>query len=207
MKRRALLAAVAVTAGSSVAGCLDDVPGDSETTTETPTVTDMPADDDDSESSADDDDSESSVDDDDSESSVDDDDSESSVDDDDSEPPALVEQTFDVRSVNCGTQGGDVSTKTEDGVVTVEGLIDGRDGCWTAELVEAVYDPDTDLLSVEVESLRDDDAGDACVTCIVEIEYVATFTFEGGEPGSVRVDQRGAFSSSSSGSASASDGA
>lgn len=119
--------------------------------------------------------------------------------------PKLVDTSFEVTRVECGSEYGDHEVTTEDGRVTVEGTLDGRDSCYSAELVRGEYDDGEDTLYVEVEVVAGDD-GEACNECIVEIDYVATFEFDGGEPGSVRVDQRGATtgSSSASGSASAS---
>lgn len=119
----------------------------------------------------------------------------------------LADQSFEVERVECGSEYGDHEVTTEDGVITVEGILDGSNGCYTAELVTAEYDADADELYVEVESVDGSDEGEMCTQCIVEIEYVATFTFENDAPANVRVDQRGVStgSSSSSGSASASE--
>ncbi|WP_178917384.1 hypothetical protein [Natronomonas gomsonensis] len=117
--------------------------------------------------------------------------------------PRLVDQSFEVERVECGDDYGSHEVTKEDGVVTVEGVLDGRDSSYTAELVTSEYDRDADELYVEVESVEGDDEG-ASAQCIVEIEYVATFTFENGEPSSVRVDQSGNRSGSSSASQSVS---
>lgn len=119
------------------------------------------------------------------------------------EHPRLVDQSFDVTNVECGTQGHDVRTEKSDGTVTVEGTVDGNNTCYTAELVRAEYVADEDTLYVEVESVERG-TDQVCGQCIVEIDWLATFEFENGEPGTVRVDQRGlSGSSSASGSGSA----
>ena len=118
--------------------------------------------------------------------------------------PRLVDQSFEVKRVDCGNDYGDHDVTTDDGVVTVEGVLDGRNTCYSAELVTSEYDAAADELYVEIESVASEDR-EACATCIVEIEYVATFTFEGGEPSSIRVDQRGSTTGSSSASQSVSD--
>lgn len=120
--------------------------------------------------------------------------------------PRLVDRSFEVERVECGNDYGGHDVTQSDGVVTVEGTLDGSNGCYTAELVAAAYDPDEDELSVEVESVDDSEDGEACTTCIVEIDYVAEFTFENGEPSSVRVEQRGVSTGSSSASESVSGG-
>jgi hypothetical protein len=117
--------------------------------------------------------------------------------------PRLVDRSFAVERVECGNDYGGHDVVTEDGVVTVEGTLDGSNGCYTAELVAGEYDPDADELYVEVESVEN--RGDeGCTTCIVEIDCVARFAFEGGEPSRTRVEQRGVSTGSSSASGSAS---
>ena len=120
--------------------------------------------------------------------------------------PRLVDRSFEVERVECGDDYGGHDVTRADGVVTVEGTLDGSNGCYTAELVTGEYDADEDELYVEVESVDDSEEGEACTTCIVEIDYVAEFTFENGEPSSVRVDQRGVSTGSSSSSESVSGG-
>ncbi|MFT4883194.1 MAG: hypothetical protein ACI8U4_000695 [Natronomonas sp.] len=120
------------------------------------------------------------------------------------EDTRLVGQSFEVERVECGSDFGGHDVTTEDGTVTVEGVLDGNNSCYTAELVRGEYVREEDTLYVEVESVDDSEEEEMCSTCIVEIEYVATFEFENGEPGSVRVDQRGQQSGSSSASGSAS---
>jgi hypothetical protein len=116
----------------------------------------------------------------------------------------LVDQSFEVERVECGEDYGGHEVTTEEQTVTVEGVLDGSNSCYTAELVRSEYVTDEDTLYVEVESVDDSGEDEMCSTCIVEIEYVATFEFENGEPGSVRVDQRGQMSGSSSASSSVS---
>jgi hypothetical protein len=117
--------------------------------------------------------------------------------------PRLVDQSFEVERVECGDDYGSHEVTKEDGVVTVEGVLDGRDPSYTAELVTSEYDSEADELYVKIESVEGDDDG-VSAQCIVEIEYVATFTFENGEPSSVRVDQSGIRTGSSSASQSVS---
>lgn len=120
--------------------------------------------------------------------------------------PRLVDESFEVERVECGDDYGGHDVTQSDGVVTVEGTLDGSNGCYTAELVTAEYDREADELYVEVESVDGSEEGEACSTCIVEIDYVAEFTFENGEPSSVRVEQRGVSTGSSSASESVSGG-
>jgi len=120
------------------------------------------------------------------------------------EETRLEDSSFEVEGVECGDEYGGHDVTVEDGVVTVEGVLDGNDSCYTAELVRGEYDGDADTLYVEVEAVERDDAA-ACTQCIVEIEYVARFTFENGEPGTVTVEQRGSTTGSSSAGSSVSE--
>lgn len=128
------------------------------------------------------------------------------TDDPDDDETHLEDRSFEVERVECGDEFGSHDVIQEDGQVTVEGTLDGSNACYTAELVRGEYVSDEDTLYVEVESVEDDDEGEMCNSCIVEIEYVATFEFANGEPKSVRVDQRGQTSGSSSASKSVSAG-
>lgn len=111
--------------------------------------------------------------------------------------PELVGTAFEVTNVECGTPTAEHEVTIGDGRVTVGGTLDGSDGCHSAELVRSEYDGVADTFNVEVEAVEDE-AADVCKQCIVEIDYVATFEFEHGEPGTVEVHQRGAVSGSSS---------
>jgi len=125
--------------------------------------------------------------------------------------PELTDSRLDVTAVECGSDHGYPDVTTGDGTVTVEGVVDGRNGCYTAELVRGEYDRTDDTLYVEVEARDDDSDGVGCTTCLVEIHYTAGFTFDHGTPGRVDVEQRGATTTTGSttgserGSASAPD--
>ena len=167
MKRRVLLAAAA-TSATGIAGCLDDGAGgdDPDDTpsdgTETPTGTDEAGD------------------------------TPTETGTETSERTRLTDREFEVTRVECGSDYGEYDVTVGDGVVTVEGTLDGSNTCYTADLVTAQYDPGADELYVEVESVEERAEDEACGECIVEIDYVARFEFENGEPSDVRVDQRGA---------------
>lgn len=105
-------------------------------------------------------------------------------------PPELTGQSFEVLDKGCGTGTDRATVKRNDQTVTVTGVISGSNGCYTAELERARYDAGADELRVNVRSF---DPGDeaACMQCIVDIDYRATFEFEGGRPGSVTVRHNG----------------
>jgi len=110
---------------------------------------------------------------------------------------------FEVTNVECGSDYGHHHVTKSGDTVTVEGVLDGRDTCYTAELVRGEYVGETDTLFVEVEAREAEDAA-ACGQCIVEIRYVATFAFDDGTPERVEVEQRGATTTSGSSGASGS---
>ncbi|PSP78706.1 hypothetical protein BRC88_10285 [Halobacteriales archaeon QS_4_69_225] len=108
-------------------------------------------------------------------------------------PTRLVATSFEVTDVDCGDGAASHEADTGDGRVVVDGVVGGADACHTAELVGADYDRAADTLKITVAAVRGDgDDNRACAGCLVDIEYVATFAFENGEPGSVTVRARGA---------------
>ena len=115
----------------------------------------------------------------------------------------LEDTAFEVTTVECGSDYGHHDVTTSGDTVTVEGVLDGRDTCYTAELVRGEYVGETDTLFVEVAARESEEAA-ACGQCIVEIHYVATFAFDDGNPERVEVEQRGATTTSGSTSASGS---
>ena len=198
MERRALLA-VAAAATTGIAGCLEDGTGGGDpdsTPTETaePTKTDEPTETDASTETTEPTETDGQT------------ETETPAETPEGEETRMVDREFEVTRVECGSEYDGPHVATEDGVVTVEGTLDGSNTCYTAELVTGEYDAEADELHVEVESVEDSEEGAACAECIVEIDYVARFEFENGEPSSVRADQRGASRESSSGSGSASEG-
>jgi hypothetical protein len=106
-----------------------------------------------------------------------------------SEDRALEDTAFEVTNVECGSDYGHHDVTRSVDTVTVEGVLEGRDGCYTAELARGEYSSEEDTLFVEVESSRGDD-GDMCTQCIVEVHYTATFEFDDGTPNRVEVDHR-----------------
>lgn len=120
--------------------------------------------------------------------------------------PRMTDSSFEVTRVECGSDYGHHDVRTDEGTVTVEGVMDGRDTCYTADLVRGEYVREDDTLHVEVEAREGDDE---CMggQCLVEIHYTATFAFEGGTPGRIEVEQRGATTTSGSTSESGSGSA
>jgi len=113
-----------------------------------------------------------------------------------SEPEAveLVEESFTVTSAgnDSPTDDADVAFNPEENTVVVTGTITGSNGCTTATLGSASYDPATDSLSVDVVTTRREGSdGKVCTQALVGIGYEATFTFEGGIAHSVSVSHDG----------------
>jgi hypothetical protein len=98
----------------------------------------------------------------------------------------LVDRSFAVLEEGCGS-GRESADATRDGSrVIVTGTITGSDGCHTARLAGATYARIDGRLRVEVETyVPSSTATMACAACLVDIDYEATFTFEGGAPGEV----------------------
>ena len=102
------------------------------------------------------------------------------------EAPELVDSSFEVKDSGPGDEDGNRAEVSFDDVVTVEGYIIGRNGCYTAELDNA--DAGTGGLRMLVRAYEDEDAGDMCTQGLVEIHYEATFEFEGELPANVAVE-------------------
>jgi hypothetical protein len=100
--------------------------------------------------------------------------------------PAIVDRSFEVTGRECGAGEAGATPTLDAPRLAVEGTAVGSNGCETARLGEATYDPGTDTLTVVVEVYEPDDA-DACTQCLTDIDYRLTVRFEGGTPGSVRV--------------------
>lgn len=106
--------------------------------------------------------------------------------------PELVDQEIDIQEVECGGSGENYyEVDVDDGVVTVDGSIGGNNACYSARVDAAEYDADEDRFDLVVRSFEDRDDDEACTDCIVDVYYRATFTFEGGEPGEVKVEHVG----------------
>ncbi|MFC4448726.1 hypothetical protein [Halorussus aquaticus] len=104
----------------------------------------------------------------------------------DGQQSSLTDSSFEPATAECGKPAGDASVQFSPGSVTVTGTISGSNTCYTAKLADASYDPESGTLDVTVASVQKGGA-DACAQCIVEIEYEATFSFDGAVPASVSV--------------------
>jgi hypothetical protein len=104
--------------------------------------------------------------------------------------PALVGRTFEL--VDDAPEEVDVAFDSRAGEVVVEGTIRGSNGCKTAELGAVGYDPDGERLRVDVvTTVREGSEDRSCTQAIVSLGYRATFSFEGGLPGTVGVSHDG----------------
>lgn len=102
--------------------------------------------------------------------------------------PTMSTTDFTVLQVESGTEVDEASVGFQETTVSVTGTIWGADGCTTAELASADYDPDSGELTVEIATKKEESTGDvACTQAIVEIDYEATVTFENGLPDRVVV--------------------
>ncbi|MBV0902626.1 hypothetical protein [Haloarcula salina] len=99
----------------------------------------------------------------------------------------MTDTQFTVTGRASGTQASDATVTFGDGTVVAEGTIWGANGCKTAELAGVSYDGDADELTIAVATTDREGAGDGCTQAIVEIDYRAVVTVDGGLPGSVTV--------------------
>lgn len=102
----------------------------------------------------------------------------------------IVSEEFEVTNQSCGGGRNTVDIGFDGDAVTLDGVIDGSDACYTAEQASVDYDPATDRLRVDVHAYRPDD-DQVCADCVVDIEYAARYVFEGGTPGEVTVAHDG----------------
>ena len=100
--------------------------------------------------------------------------------------PRIADRSFRVTGRTCGRAESGAHVTFDTPRVVVEGTATGSNGCATARLGEATYDPGSDTLNVVVKVYQPDDAR-ACTQCLTDIDYRLRVRFEGGTPGSVRV--------------------
>ncbi len=115
----------------------------------------------------------------------------------------MVSQSFEVTAQGCGEGKNTVDVQFDGSEVTLDGVIDGSNGCYTAEQESVEYDAENDRLHVNVRAHERQDA-EMCTQCIVDIEYAARYVFEGEAPSEVTVAHDGRdIASAAHGSASA----
>lgn len=100
--------------------------------------------------------------------------------------PTLGKQSLKIKKAGCGQQKNAAAVEYADSNVVVTGTIPGSDSCQTATLGDVSYSPEGGTLDVTVTTKKKEGAG-VCSQCISEIEYEATFQFEGGLPSNVTV--------------------
>ncbi|WP_435062938.1 hypothetical protein [Halobaculum sp. EA56] len=99
--------------------------------------------------------------------------------------PRITNRSFD-RTGDADEQGESASVAFDDDLVTVTGVIRGKNGCMQASLEAAEYDRGADELRVRVTTVRE--GGDVCTQQIVYRGYEAAVEFAGGLPASVVVE-------------------
>ena len=103
------------------------------------------------------------------------------------QPVTLGDTSFEITDTGCGQPTSEAGVSfDEENAITITGTISGSNACYTATLADVSYDPETGALEVTVSSMQKQGA-EACAQCIVEIDYEATVSFEGGLPATVRV--------------------
>ncbi|MFC6787515.1 hypothetical protein ACFQFH_17140 [Halobaculum halobium] len=99
--------------------------------------------------------------------------------------PRITDRSF-ARTGDADEPGESASVAFGDDLVTVTGVISGKNGCMRASLAAAEYDADAGELRVRVETVRE--GGDTCTQQIVSRRYEAGVEFAGGLPASVVVE-------------------
>lgn len=106
--------------------------------------------------------------------------------------PTLQASSFavtDVRS-DSAENAADAEFNEDEGTLVVTGTIVGSNGCMTADMGSASYDPDADRFDVNVVTTEREDSG-MCTQQLIGIDYEATFSFENGIPSGVSVSHDG----------------
>lgn len=101
--------------------------------------------------------------------------------------PTLVDESFEITNAGCGQQTNEAAVEFADDSVVVTGTVPGANACYVAELADASFDHEEGTLDVTVASVEDAEEDEACADCIAEIDYEATFAFDGGLPATVNV--------------------
>jgi len=100
----------------------------------------------------------------------------------------IRDRSFAVRDVSCGADRDAAAASADGADVTVTGTIPGSDTCHTARLADVTYRGRDRRLRIGLESyVPESTETPVCGQCIVEIDYEATFTFEGDRPETVVV--------------------
>jgi hypothetical protein len=108
--------------------------------------------------------------------------------------PTLVEAAFEVDGTTPGDDRGDTDVRFDADAtsVVVDGTIRGSDGCQTAELAAADYDPQADELSVDVRTVpREGSDDEMCTQSTVQVDYLLRAEFKGSLPSSATVSHDG----------------
>lgn len=104
-------------------------------------------------------------------------------------PVTPSETTFRVTDRACGSGANRATVAQAEGVVSIDGVIGGRDTCDTAQLAEATLHQGE--LTVVVEVHAEEHTGTvACAQCLTDISYEFSATVGEGGPDRVRVVHR-----------------
>lgn len=96
----------------------------------------------------------------------------------DEDPLTVTDTSFSVLSRNEAGTENTPSYWYEDDALHVRGVIVGSDDCKTARLADASWDDDREALVVQIDTVDQEDAGDACAEVLTPIEYEATVRYE-----------------------------
>lgn len=106
------------------------------------------------------------------------------------EPTPPMEVSFDLLDVSCGSGDNAATVAFEDGSVSVEGTIGGRNTCERAQLASANRNAGT--LEVVVEVVDPHTGAVGCAQCLTDIDYAFHASGIGDGVEAVRVIHRSA---------------
>jgi hypothetical protein len=95
----------------------------------------------------------------------------------------VASRSFTVTNNECGTGENTADGRLDGSTVTVTGVVDGSDTCYSAKL-DGVSVEDGQLDLTVVTYVPPENEGNACGECIVDISYEAIVEFDGRPPDS-----------------------
>jgi hypothetical protein len=99
-----------------------------------------------------------------------------------------IETNFETIATDCGTGENRAEITTDGKTVLIEGVIDGRNGCYSAELSRTSIDDDQ--LRIEVESY-DNSEDELCTQCLTDVVYEARISIDSNHVSEIIVEHDG----------------
>ncbi|MFB6253277.1 MAG: hypothetical protein ABEI06_01545 [Halobacteriaceae archaeon] len=101
----------------------------------------------------------------------------------------LKDYTFSIRSAKCGdgTETHSVTYHQEKNTAVVTGVVSVPNGCHTAKIKSVSHDKSTNVTTVSLKEVEKENV-DACVQCLVDIEYRLKLEYSNGLPSDIKVN-------------------